>query len=212
MSRRRTQPTPYKITRLQYIKQTVAALTDDLSRPWSDYPCLPWPYATQDHGYGRITVRKGKCEYPHRLAYWEVHPDTDRSLHICHHCDWPTCFRPAHLFSGTPADNSADKVAKGRARCGPGMPGESNPHAILTWEIVRKIRLLRSQGWVQTKIAAECNTTQSSVSLILLNRAWKESANPLVVTPVQPVQVPAVADLPVASACRPSRQFCLDFE
>ena len=36
-------------------------------------------------------------------------------MSVCHTCDNPACWRPAHLFEGTHQDNHTDKVRKGRA-------------------------------------------------------------------------------------------------
>lgn len=34
-------------------------------------------------------------------------------LHACHHCDFPSCCNPWHLFVGTPRENVTGTVARG---------------------------------------------------------------------------------------------------
>ncbi len=40
----------------------------------------------------------------------------------CHTCDTPLCVNPDHVWPGSHADNSDDKLAKGRARNNPFRP------------------------------------------------------------------------------------------
>ncbi len=53
--------------------------------------------------------------------------------------------------------------------------GEQHPNAVLTADEVRTIRTLRAWGYSQNDIAADFGTTQSRVSLITRNKAWKRT-------------------------------------
>lgn len=76
--------------------------------------CWLWTGSRAGRGYGRIAV-DGKPRPAHRVA-WELANGVrmDSRFDACHHCDNPPCVRPDHIFPGTPRDNAADMVAKGR--------------------------------------------------------------------------------------------------
>ncbi len=76
--------------------------------------CWEWTGGKQGRKYGAIHYR-GKMWRVHRLAavLWLGFNDDPR-IKVCHTCDNPPCFNPAHLFTGTSQDNSDDMVRKGR--------------------------------------------------------------------------------------------------
>lgn len=78
--------------------------------------CMEWTGHRDKAGYGRIHWgERGGTVRVHRLAaYLYLGHPLDSPLNVLHRCDNPPCFATKHLFIGTAADNSADKIAKGR--------------------------------------------------------------------------------------------------
>lgn len=73
--------------------------------------CWPWLAAKSATRYGVFDKTRA-----HRVAYALTHGLIPEGRIVCHRCDNPPCCNPAHLWLGTPKDNTADMVAKGRAK------------------------------------------------------------------------------------------------
>lgn len=78
--------------------------------------CWLWTASKNSQGYGWIGAggRGGAMLKAHRVAYELTYSRIPQGLLVCHHCDNPTCVRPAHLFLGSASDNIRDCLAKGR--------------------------------------------------------------------------------------------------
>lgn len=131
-------------------------------------------------GYGRIK-RPGERvgAMAHRVAYeLAVGPIPDGML-VLHHCDTPPCIKPAHLFVGTYADNTADMYAKQRQRGGWGaVPackkarGEQHGFAKLTAEDVVAIRTAAANGERFVSIARRFPVGRQSIANIVYRIRW----------------------------------------
>jgi hypothetical protein len=106
--------------------------------------CWPFLNARDRKGYGRV-FHRGKVRWAHRVAWELANGPIPEGMWVLHSCDNPPCCNPAHLRLGTPADNAADRDARGRRRP---PRGEANGRAKLSAEDVvdlRRARIRRDQ-------------------------------------------------------------------
>lgn len=84
----------------------------------TEYGCWEWQGNRFPKGYGRVPTRGwgsigSNCRV-HRFFYINLVGAIPKGMNVLHKCDNPPCCNPDHLFIGTHADNSNDKVNKCR--------------------------------------------------------------------------------------------------
>lgn len=167
------RPAPFTRRKSSTPLRTLAERLDDLSTPVTESGCILW-MGTNVRGYGQIEVRRPDGSYKkaraHRVAWSLAYGEIPAGMHVLHKCDTPACIRPDHLFLGTNADNTADKVAKGRHPC-----GEKSSSAKLTEAQVIAIRNDQRPSRV---IADEFGVKKTQVGDIRAGRRWKHIQMP----------------------------------
>ncbi len=79
--------------------------------------CWEWTGSTNAYGYGYLRIGgTTRSIGAHRLSAKIAYGMFDERLLVLHHCDNPPCVNPAHLYVGTPKQNTQDAVRRGRAR------------------------------------------------------------------------------------------------
>ena len=181
---------------LAILKERFFSKTKRASEPRTGMatPCLEWQ-AAKSNGYGRIGTDSKKTETASRLAWKLKHGDVPRELHVCHHCDNPSCVDVEHMFLGTDADNSADMVSKNRQCKGErksaimkrvacrgermreiaranAIRGERNKWAKLTEDDVRTVFKLRANGLLMKDIGSSLGVKINCISRILSRKRW----------------------------------------
>ena len=131
--------------------------------------CWIWKLSKDKNGYGIFKGMIGQTEFTraHRFSYALHTGDLLIGMQALHTCDTPSCVNPAHLFSGTNADNMRDKIEKGRSR----VPvGEDNGKAILTER--QAMRILKDPR-PYTEIASDYNVAPSTIGSLKQRVSWK---------------------------------------
>lgn len=136
--------------------------------PPDENGCRIWTAGHDTDGYGRFGV-DGYTYPAHVWGYRQLVGPIAPGMFVCHACDNRGCQEPSHWWLGTPAENNADRDAKGRLN----HRGELNPSAKLTWEQVAEIRDLASTGeFTCTAIANLFDMNVRTVWLVVRNKTW----------------------------------------
>lgn len=137
-----------------------------------DDACWMWTGAPDREGYGLMytSIDGVKRHYrSNRLSYLIHVGNIPDGMIVCHACDNPGCVNPAHLFIGSPAENTHDMLSKGRG----GMRNLRNGRAKITEDDVRQIRILRAQGVRSRVLADRYGISSSMVDNIVRRHSWK---------------------------------------
>jgi len=131
--------------------------------------CWVWTAGKNLSHYGHIQIRQ-KMFMAHRQSWELTIGPIPPGAHVLHRCDNPSCVRPSHLFLGTPAVNSDDKIQKGRDYH---PAGSKHPNAKLTEEIVVTIRSLVADGIPRKDVAKQFGFSKATIQHVVSGRSWR---------------------------------------
>jgi hypothetical protein len=142
----------------------------DIARFWNSIDvrrheqCWPWRKYSSEFGRGEFKV-DGKRRLAHRVAFELAFGEIPDGMLVRHNCDNPTCCNPAHLLTGTTADNVRDRVIRQR-----GAIGEMAGRAKLNNENVLAIRASFES---RPTLADRYGVSVHNISAIRQRKSWK---------------------------------------
>lgn len=161
--------------------------------------CWTWTGNADKDGYGKLRTVEQRDVRAHVYGWWLATGEwPPAGLIVGHTCDTPACVRNddagiytvdgieyrrmGHLWLGTVAANNRDKAGKGRAPSGDlssprryreRMPrGEMHPHAVLTDDLVRAIRIAHAAGENLRAFARAHGLTHATVYNVARRGLW----------------------------------------
>lgn len=138
-----------------------------VDRSAGEAACWPWMGTLSHDGYGLFCVKR-KWRKASRVALKFSGANVPDDMCVCHTCDNRRCCNPAHMFLGTNADNTADKVAKGRQSRGGAV-------SKLTADQVRIMRTDAASGLTHAALSRQYGISRPSVSAIVRRKTWKHA-------------------------------------
>ena len=146
----------------------------DLIRPWAarfhekhlvddTSKCWEWINGTNRPVFMIPTGSYSQAGFSAERIAWALHHDHDPGpLVVRHTCDNPRCVNPSHLVLGTPKENTADMLERGR--CG---------RAKLTESDVRELRrLYAAREATQIALAERYGISSRQVWHIIARKSW----------------------------------------
>jgi len=129
-----------------------------------------WNFDSLDHyGYGQFNLNNTMIK-AHRFSFLLYYGEIDESLWVLHKCNNPSCCNPAHLYQGTPQDNTNDMIHANRQII---CHGEHSPQARLTEsQVIQIIELLKHKKCVK-EIADKYLISPRTIYGIKKFETWK---------------------------------------
>lgn len=132
--------------------------------PFTD--CINFQGTIAKNGYGVLKNNYGKGSRNAHRVIWEKANKRrlPKGMCIMHLCDNRACINLKHLKLGTPKENKADMMKKGRW-CD--RKGEKHPLSKITNKQTQQIRQLYKNGFIQKELAKLFSMNQCNISRII---------------------------------------------